>query len=72
MINAEKTKRVNQKAIFNSRRNKQTKNGDFPGNPAKNLSCNVGDTGWIPGWGTKIPHVTWWTQNKNKSYMKDK
>ena len=61
MINAEKTKQVNQKAIFNSRRNKQTNKqiGDFPGNPAKNRSCNVGDTGWIPAWGTKIPHVTW-------------
>ena len=22
-----------------------------------NLPCNVGDTGSIPGWGTKIPHA---------------
>ena len=24
----------------------------------KNLPCNAGDTGSIPGWGTKIPHTT--------------
>ena len=23
----------------------------------KNLPCNAGDLGWIPGWGTKIPHA---------------
>ena len=29
----------------------------FPGGPVvKNLPCNAGDTGSIPGWGTKIPH----------------
>ena len=32
--------------------------GGFPGGPVvKNLPCNAGDTGLIPGWGTKIPHV---------------
>ena len=23
----------------------------------KNLPCNAGDAGLIPGWGTKIPHA---------------
>ena len=23
----------------------------------KNLPCNAGDSGLIPGWGTKIPHA---------------
>ena len=41
--------------------------GDFPGGPeVKNLLCNAGDTGSIPGQGTKIlyaigqlsPHTT--------------
>ena len=32
---------------------------DFPGGPAvKNPPSNAGDTGLIPGWGTKIPHAT--------------
>ena len=32
---------------------------DFPGGSVvKNLPCNAGDTGLIPGWGTKIPHAT--------------
>ena len=31
---------------------------DFPGGPVvKNLPCNVGDSGSIPGQGTKIPHT---------------
>ena len=31
--------------------------GDFPGCPVvKNLPCNAGDEGSIPGPGTKIPH----------------
>ena len=31
---------------------------DFPGGPmVKNLLCNAGDTGLIPGRGTKIPHA---------------
>ena len=29
---------------------------DLPGGPVvKNLPCNAGDVGSIPGWGTKIP-----------------
>ena len=32
--------------------------GDFPGGPVvKNLPSNAGDTGSIPGQGTKIPHA---------------
>ena len=32
--------------------------GDFPGSPeVKNLPCNAKDASWIPGQGTKIPHV---------------
>ena len=31
---------------------------DFPGGPVvKNLLCNAGDIGLIPGQGTKIPHA---------------
>ena len=31
---------------------------DFPGGPVvKNLPCSAGDTGSIPGQGTKIPHA---------------
>ena len=31
---------------------------DFPGVPVvKNLPCNAGYVGSIPGWGTKIPHA---------------
>ena len=31
---------------------------DFPGSPiVKNLFCNAGDEGSIPGQGTKIPHA---------------
>ena len=31
----------------------------FPGCPVvKNLSCNAGDAGLIPGWGTKTLYVT--------------
>ena len=30
--------------------------GDFPGGPiVKNLPCNAGDVGSVPGQGTKIP-----------------
>ena len=30
----------------------------FPGGPmVKNPPANAGDTGSIPGWGTKIPHA---------------
>ena len=32
---------------------------DFPGGPViKNPPCDAGDTGSIPGQGTKIPHTT--------------
>ena len=32
---------------------------DFPGSPVvRNLPRDEGDTGLIPGWGTKIPHAT--------------
>ena len=31
---------------------------DFPGGPVvKNPPSNAGDSGLIPGWGTKIPHT---------------
>ena len=31
---------------------------DFPGGPVvKSLPCNAGDTGSVPGPGTKIPHA---------------
>ena len=31
-----------------------------PGDPlVKNLPSNAGDTGSMPGWGTKIPHALW-------------
>ena len=32
---------------------------DIPGGPVvKILPCNAKDTGSVPGWGTKIPHVS--------------
>ena len=32
--------------------------GDFPGGPViKNLPCNAGNVGLIPGQGIKIPHA---------------
>ena len=32
--------------------------GDFSGGPVvKNPPFNAGDTGSIPGWGTKVPHA---------------
>ena len=32
---------------------------DFPGSPVvRNILCNAGDTGLIPGQGIKIPHAT--------------
>ena len=31
---------------------------DFPSGPVvKNPPCNAGDTGLIPGWGTKVPRA---------------
>ena len=36
----------------------ENEEGDFPGGPVvKNPSCNAGDAGSIPGWGTKILHA---------------
>ena len=36
----------------------ETSCGDFLGGPVlKNLPCNAGDLGSIPGWETKIPHA---------------
>ena len=38
--------------------NLKFKNWDFPGGPVvKNLPYNAGDTGSIPGQGTKFPHA---------------
>ena len=38
---------------------KKTGVGDFPSGPVvKTLSSKAGDTGSIPGWGTKIPHTS--------------
>ena len=37
----------------------QSERGDFSGGPVvKNLPTNAGDTGLIPGLGTKTPHAT--------------
>ena len=37
---------------------KQFQAGDFPGSPVdKNLLCNAGNEGLIPGQGAKIPHA---------------
>ena len=37
---------------------KTIRNGDFPGGPViRNLPSNAGDSGLIPGWGTKMPHA---------------
>ena len=38
---------------------KREAEGDFPGGPVvKNPPSNAGDSGLIPGWGTRIPHAT--------------
>ena len=43
--------------ISNLQINIVKKKRDFPGGPVvKSLPCHAGDTGLIPGWGTKIPH----------------
>ena len=50
-----------QKEAKKKRKKKQRRGGtwDFPGGPVvKNPPSNAGDTGSIPGWGTKIPHAT--------------
>ena len=39
----------------------------FPrGSVVKNLPCNAGDMGSIPGQGTKILHATWRSKKKKK------
>ena len=39
----------------------------LPGGPViKNLPCNAGDMGSIPGQGTKILHATWRSKKKKK------
>ena len=43
--------------LYSSVKNIQPRR-DFPGGPVvKNLPCNPGDVGSIPGQGTKIPHA---------------
>ena len=43
---------------------------NFPGGAVvKNLPCNAGDVGSIPGWETKIPHATE-QQNQPAATMK--
>ena len=38
---------------------------NFPGGPGvKNPPSNAGDTGSIPGQGTKIPHAVWHSQKR--------
>ena len=40
--------------------------GNFPDGPVvKNSPSNAGDTGLVPGWGTKIPQATWYSHNNN-------
>ena len=38
----------------------------------KNLPSNAGGTGSIPGWGAKIPHISWPKKHtvKQKQYCK--
>ena len=46
-------------SISPSQKNNREKIGNFPGAPVvKNPSCNPGDMGSTPGWGTKIPQAT--------------
>ena len=30
-------------------------------------TANAGDAGWIPGWGTEIPHAKWCSRKTKKS-----
>ena len=50
--------------------------GVFPGGPVvKNLPCHAGDTGSIPGQGTKIPYAMGQLtpdEAKNKYFLKRK
>ena len=42
---------------------------DFPGGPELRLHAfTSGDMGSIPGWGTKISHAVWLSQNNNNKY----
>ena len=42
--------------------------GDSPTGPvAKNLSCNAGHMGFIPGWGTKIPQASLHNQKERNA-----
>ena len=41
---------------------------DFPGGPwVKTLPSNAKDSGWIPGWGTKIPPASGPKKTKHKT-----
>ena len=43
--------------IVTEKKKKKVKE-DFPSGPViKNLPCNAGDVGLIPGWGTRIPRA---------------
>ena len=45
---------------------------DFPdGTEVKNLPCNAGDMGSIPGQGTKLPCATQLTKKKKKNLKKE-
>ena len=55
----------------------KTKNRDFPGGSVvKNLPCNLGDVGWIPGQGTKILHskeqLSPWTASRESIGLDEK
>ena len=45
-------------------------NVDIPGIQWLGLCASTaGDTGLIPGWGTKISHVMWHDQKQNKTWQ---
>ena len=49
--------KINRKEVSIDKLRKYPR-GDFPGGPVvENLPSNAGDTGSIPGQGTKIPHA---------------
>ena len=53
-----KSKCVHSEISFDASLLKVTVFQDFPGSPVvKNIPCNAGDLGSIPGWGMKIPHT---------------
>ena len=68
--------RANEKVL---KKKKHTAIRDFPGGPVvRNLPCNAGNVGSIPGWGTKIPRVVGATEpmclnyrTRNKTTTKD-